>query len=48
MQLRYLSNFTTDPQRTGEAMLEAAKSAVKMTKSVLAVNLLKGLMARRL
>ena len=48
MRIRYLSNYTTDPPRAGEAMLEAAKLSVKSTKRLLAVNFLKGLKKRRI
>ena len=43
-----MANLTTDPQRSCEKMIEAAKLNVKMTKKVLAVNLMKGLRTRRL
>ena len=48
MRVRELSNFTTDPSRAGEAMLEAVKGCVKSTRRLLAVKLLKGLRKRRI
>ena len=48
IEIRNLANFTTDPQRAGETMIEATKLNVKMTKKVLLVNMLKGLRTRRL
>ena len=48
IKLRTLSTSTTDPDKAGELMLEAAKLTVKMTKRVLAYNLVKGLQRRRL
>ena len=48
MHIRELSNFTTDPLRAGEAMLEAVKCCVKSTKRLLAVNFLKGMRKRRI
>ena len=47
IKLRTLSTSTTDPDKAGELMLEAAKLTVKMTKRVLAYNLVKGLQRRR-
>ena len=39
---------TTDPQKSGELMLEAAKQSVKSTKRMQSLNLVKGLRVRRL
>ena len=47
IKLRTLATSTTDPNKAGEMMLEAAKSTVKMTNRILAFNLLKGLQRRR-
>ena len=47
IKLRTLATSTTDPNKAGEMMLEAAKSTVKMTKRVLAFNLVKGCRRRR-
>ena len=45
--LRNLSTSTTDPNRSGELMLEAAKLSVKSTKRMQAFNLVRGLRIRR-
>ena len=47
IKIRTLATSTTDPQRSGEIMLEAAKQSVKMTKRVLALNFVKGCRRRR-
>ena len=47
IQIRNLSNYTTDPQRAGEMMLKAAKANIKLTKKVLTANLHEGLHRRR-
>ena len=47
IQIRNLSNFTTDAQTSGETMLEAAKASIKLTRKVLASNLMEGLQTRR-
>ena len=47
IKIRTLATSTTDPQRSGEMMLEAAKQSVKMTKRVLALNFVKGCRRRR-
>ena len=43
IQIRDLASFTTDPERAGEKMLEAAKVNVQLVKKVQAKNLLEGL-----
>ena len=48
MEVRYLANLTTDPRRTGEKMLKAAKANVNLVKKVQTRNLLEGLEVRRL
>ena len=47
IQLRNLSTSTTDPNRSGELMLEAAKKSVKSTRRMQALNLVRGLKTRR-
>ena len=47
IKLRTLSTSTTDPNKAGELMLEAANEAVRMTKRIVAYNLVKGLRKRR-
>ena len=48
IKIRTLATSTTDPDKASEMMLEAAKNKIKLTKRVLAVNLLKGLRRRRI
>ena len=48
IQLRNISTSTTDPRKSVELMLEAAKKSVKLTKRVQSSNLLKGLRSKRL
>ena len=48
IHIRDLSNFTTDPPRAGEAMLEAAKLTVRSTKIMLAVHFQKRIKVRRI
>ena len=45
--IRTLATSTTDPNKSGELMLEAAKTRVKMTKRVLAFNFVRGCRRRR-
>ena len=47
IQIRDLASFTTDPERAGEKMLEAAKVNVQLVKKVQAKNLLEGLKVRK-
>ena len=47
IQLRNLSTSTTDPNKSGELMLEAAKQSVKSTRRMQAFNLVRGLKSRR-
>ena len=47
IELRTLSNFSTDPQRAGVKMVEATKSNVKLARQVQAVNLIEGLVIRK-
>ena len=47
IQLRNLSTSTTDPNKSGELMLEAAKQSVKSTRRMQAFNLVRGLKTRR-
>ena len=47
IQLRTLSTSTTDPNKSGELMLEAAKQSVKSTRRMQAFNLVRGLKTRR-
>ena len=48
IQIRNLSNLTTDPHRAGDKMLEAVKANVKLVKKVQVKNLLEGLEKRRI
>ena len=48
IKIRYISSFTTDPQRAGERMLEAAKTSCKLIKKVQTKDLLEGLETRRI
>ena len=47
IKIRTLATSTTDSNKSGELMLEAAKQRVKMTKRVLAFNFVKGCRMRR-
>ena len=48
IKIRTLATSTTDPNRSGELMLEAMKQRVKMTKRVLSFNFVSGLRRRRI
>ena len=46
-QVRHLANFTTDPNKAGEKMLEAIKSLEKVTRRQRALNLIQGLVIKK-
>ena len=48
IQIRQLSNFTTDPSKSGEKMLMANLVNIKPAKIVQKVNLLVGLEIRKI
>ena len=47
IDIRTLSNSTTDPKRAGEKMLVAAKANTKLARKTQSVNLMEGLLVRR-
>ena len=47
IEIRTLSNQTTDPIRAGEKMLEATESNTKLARKTQSVNLLQGLLVRK-